>query len=634
MTNQLRHADDAELSQLVFGDDDRDEYRVTAAHVEACEECQIRLTKLATSAEFDSDVNRLLSSYPDATRLVPSREGAQRLDFLSPPSHPEMLGRLGRYEVERVIGSGGMGVVLKAFDTELNRPVAIKVLAQHLAPSGAARQRFAREAKAAAAVVHEHVVAIHNVESDSDVPFLVMQYVSGESLQARIDREGPLEAMELLRIGMQVAAGLAAAHQQGVIHRDVKPANILLENSVERVLLTDFGLARTVDDASLTYTGVVAGTPHYMSPEQASGEPTDQQTDLFSLGAVLYFTATGHPPFRAERAMGVLNRICHESHRPVWHVNNAIPDELSEIIDRLLEKRPARRFSSAAEVQAALSRLLAKWQQYGISPRRKPNKAAGRIVGAAGIAVIAGAAMVSVLGEPYSRSKSAASAPSDDAGPAEASMGFAPLFEGTSLEGFEQHGGGAKFTIEDGAIVGTAVPDTPNSFLCTKKEYGDFILEVEFKVDAQLNSGIQIRSHVFGGPTVFKARGKDGKFEATTVPAGRVHGYQVEIDPSPRAWTGGIFDEGRRGWLYSLVGAEHKAAREAFKQGEWNHCRIEARGDSIKTWVNGVPAADLKDDMTLQGRVGFQVHGVSNDGKQVRWRNIRIKELESMPDER
>jgi hypothetical protein len=277
-----------------------------------------------------------------------------------------MLGRLGRYEIEQVIGSGGMGVVLKGFDTELNRPVAIKVLAPHLAHSGAARRRFAREARAAAAVAHEHVVAIHNVESEHEVPFLVMQYVPGRSLQDRVQQEGPLAAAELLRIGVQAAAGLAAAHAQGVIHRDVKPANILLENGVERALLTDFGLARVADDASLTHSGIVAGTPHYMSPEQARGEPADARSDLFSLGAVLYFMATGHPPFRAEQAMAVLHRICHDRHRPVWEIDANIPDELSAVIDRLLEKKPSRRFAAANEVQKALACVLSRIQE----PRR------------------------------------------------------------------------------------------------------------------------------------------------------------------------------------------------------------------------------------------------------------------------
>ena len=275
------------------------------------------------------------------------------LKLLGTPNHPEMLGRLGRYDIEKIIGSGGMGVVLKAHDSELNRPIAIKLLAPHLSHVAAARERFAREGRAAAAVVHEHVVAIYNVEADGAQPFLIMQYVPGRSLQARVDDDGPLGVEEILRIGLQAAAGLAAAHAQGLVHRDVKPSNILLEDTVERAVLTDFGLARAMDDASLTQTGILAGTPHYMSPEQAMGAEIDARSDLFSLGAVLYFMAAGHPPFRAGGALAVLHRICQEKHRPVWQWNKAIPDELSEIVNRLLEKKPSRRFASADEVRLA-----------------------------------------------------------------------------------------------------------------------------------------------------------------------------------------------------------------------------------------------------------------------------------------
>lgn len=372
MKHDFTHVDDEQLQQLLLADEDSTEYRSAAAHVETCESCQQRLGDFAGPATIDATARQMLSGYPwdDLTTCrfgdmrierEPNRDA--KFDFLSPPGHPEMLGRLGRYEIEREIGSGGMGIVLKAFDTDLNRPVAVKVLARHLAHNGAARQRFAREARAAAAVVHEHVVAIHNVEAESNTPFLVMQYVAGESLQTRVDRCGPLDAKEILRIGIQTAGGLAAAHEQGVIHRDIKPANILLENGVERVLLTDFGLARTVDDASLTHTGVVAGTPHYMSPEQSNGLETDHRTDLFSLGSVLYFMATGHPPFRAERAMGILHCICHERQCPLWQAGNDVPDELSVIVDRLLEKRVVKRFDSAHAVREQLTSLLADIQQ-------------------------------------------------------------------------------------------------------------------------------------------------------------------------------------------------------------------------------------------------------------------------------
>src|SRR5205807_415076 len=185
------------------------------------------------------------------------------------------------------------------------------------------------------------------------LPYLVMSFVAGRSLQERIDAEGPLGVKEIVRIGMQAASGLAAAHAQGLVHRDVKPANILLENGVERVRLTDFGLARAVDDASLTQSGVIAGTPPYMSPEQAQGEAVDHRTDLFSLGSTLYAMCTGHAPFRADSAMAVLRRVCDEQPRPVRAVNPDVPGWLADIIGKLHAKEPAQRFQTAAEVPVA-----------------------------------------------------------------------------------------------------------------------------------------------------------------------------------------------------------------------------------------------------------------------------------------
>jgi eukaryotic-like serine/threonine-protein kinase len=404
MSNQKNECDDSKLGILLSDDERSDEFRKLSAHLESCSHCQNRLTVLAADHEVWDDVSSLLSGYEGTDEFVVGNSSSSLvsdldLGFLSPPSHPEMLGRIGRYEIEKVIGSGGMGVVLKGHDTELNRPVAIKVLAPFLAHSGAARQRFAREGRAAAAVVHEHVVAIHNVETDAEMPFLVMQYVPGQSLQTRVDAHGPLEAKEILRIGIQAAAGLSAAHEQGVVHRDVKPSNILLENDVERALLTDFGLARAVDDATVTRTGVVTGTPHYMSPEQASGEATDNRSDLFSLGALMYFMATGHPPFRAERALAVLNRICNDRHRPVWEINPDIPDELSDIIDRLLEKKPARRFANAEQTHDALLKLLENLQQPGAARRRSRFRRwfrNHRRQFAIGVTAIAGVAVVAL----------------------------------------------------------------------------------------------------------------------------------------------------------------------------------------------------------------------------------------------
>jgi hypothetical protein len=200
--------------------------------------------------------------------------------------------------------------------------------------------------------------------------------------------------------------------------------------------------------------------------------------------------------------------------------------------------------------------------------------------------------------------------------------GWRKLFNGKDLDGWVQKGGKAQYKVEDGQIVGTTVPNTGNSFLCTKRDYSDFILELEFKVQAPLNSGVQVRSQCFGDDRTVELGGK--KY---TIPAGRVHGYQVEIDPSARAWTGGIYDEGRRGWLQDLK--ENEKARKAFKAGEWNRFRVECRGDSIKTWLNSVPAADLKDSATPSGFIALQVHGVGKreDALEVRFRDLRIKEL-------
>ncbi len=202
--------------------------------------------------------------------------------------------------------------------------------------------------------------------------------------------------------------------------------------------------------------------------------------------------------------------------------------------------------------------------------------------------------------------------------------GFVKLFDGKTLDGWEQHSGTAEYRVEDGAVVGKTVANTGNSFLCTKKKYGDFILEFEFKVAPNMNSGVQFRSELYDKETTVEIGGKPKKF-----PADRVFGYQFEIDPSPRSYTGGVYDEGRRGWLQDLK--DNEAARKAFKNGEWNAARIECRGDSIKTFVNGVQAADLKDDMTKEGFIALQVHGIGKNaekvGEEVRWRNIRIKEL-------
>jgi len=199
-----------------------------------------------------------VKSGPDGVCSDASENEEVPLDFLAPSDRSDSLGRLGHYEILEVLGQGGMGLVLRALDAKLNRVVAVKTLAPQLAANATARRRFLREARAAAAITHPHVVMIHAVDDEHNTPFLVMECVDGKTLRQKIEQEGALKLVEILRIGIQVAQGLAAAHEQGLIHRDVKPSNILLENSIERVKITDFGLARAVDDFSITRTGEVS----------------------------------------------------------------------------------------------------------------------------------------------------------------------------------------------------------------------------------------------------------------------------------------------------------------------------------------------------------------------------------------
>jgi len=277
------------------------------------------------------------------------------LGFLEPARRPGALGRLGHYEVLEVLGRGAFGVVFRAFDEVLHRVVAVKCLAPELAVTSPARKRFLREARAAAGVRHDNVVQVHAIE-EQPLPYLVMEFVPGQSLQGVLDKSGPLDVEEVVRIGIQLANGLAAAHDQGLVHRDVKPANVLVAPGTEgRVKLTDFGLARAADDASLTRSGVIPGTPLYMAPEQARGEAVDARSDLFSLGSVLYALLTGHPPFRAGTTYAVLRRVAEDTPRPIRDAIPEVPDWLCAVVEKLLAKDPADRFQTGREVAEALA---------------------------------------------------------------------------------------------------------------------------------------------------------------------------------------------------------------------------------------------------------------------------------------
>jgi putative intracellular protease/amidase len=365
------------------------------AHLDHCRGCQRELELLAAggegllraareasqdSAELDPTLDyvlaRLLDAVPRTGAESPrSGDTIDQYAFLDPPAAPGHLGRLGHYAILAVIGRGGMGVVFRAFDERLHRVVAVKALAPRLAASVTARDRFVREARAVAAVRGDHVVAIHAVEEAADHPYLVREYVAGESLETLL-RGGPLPLTEVVRVGMETALGLATAHARGVVHRDIKPANVLVEPG-GRVKITDFGLACAVDETE----GVAAGTPEYMAPEQARGEPVDHRADLFSLGSLLHALAAGRPPLGGDTAE-IVGQLRAGRTGLVRGAGAPMPSWLAAVIDRLRAPDPADRFESAAEV-AELLRDRLRRMQVGGSARTRRRMLAALVLGAA-----------------------------------------------------------------------------------------------------------------------------------------------------------------------------------------------------------------------------------------------------------
>lgn len=321
-----------------------------------------------------------------ALATAPASPDGSVLALLRRSDRAASLGRLGRYEAEAIIGRGSCGVVLLAEDEKLTRHVAIKTMTPELASVETARLRFLREASAAARIQHENVARVFDVQ-EWPLPYFVMEYVGGETLQAYVDRVGPLDAEEVLRIGMQIAAGLAAAHEQGLVHRDVKPCNILLARDTGCVKLVDFGIARIADDASLTYPGMIAGTPRYMSPEQVQSRPIDARSDLFSLGSVLYFMRTGVPPFDASTSIAAMRSVVEDVPPALRIVAPGTPERLSAIVARSLEKDPSARFQTAERVREALADCLARLERGEIDATPAPAVRPATML--AGIAIVA-----------------------------------------------------------------------------------------------------------------------------------------------------------------------------------------------------------------------------------------------------
>jgi serine/threonine protein kinase len=327
----------------------------TSAAIDQLRERLLGLRLLVATAAFpDTDPSGLdATPSPGDSRKV--EEDARAL--LRPAQGADETGRLGPYRVLCVLGAGGMGVVFEAEDPQLQRNVALKAMRPDLATNGDARQRFLREAQRMATLTHDHVLAIHHVGEDHGVPFLAMPLLQGESLEDRLRREGQLPVAEVLRIGRETALGLSAAHERGVIHRDVKPANLWLEASSGRVKILDFGLARLAEgDADLTGSGVIVGTPSYLAPEQAEGA-VDPRADLFSLGCVLYRMVTGRLAFPGKTRLAALRAVATLNPIPPRQINPETPEALSRLIEQLLSKDRADRPASASVVAQALKEI-------------------------------------------------------------------------------------------------------------------------------------------------------------------------------------------------------------------------------------------------------------------------------------
>jgi WD40 repeat protein len=317
-----------------------------------------RLRTLTESPTFNTDTTSITvaQAVSGAARDPDRTEAEDFRDCLLPAQEAGEIGRLGPYRVLKVLGVGGMGVVFQAEDPQLQRFIALKVMRSRLASNASSRERFLREARAAAKIEHDHIVAVYHVGEDHGIPYLAMPLLQGETLEGRLERENVLPITEVLRIGREAAAGLAAAHARGMVHRDIKPSNIWLEAGSGRVKILDFGLTRLAqDNVQLTQAGYILGTPSYMAPEQVKHSGSvDGRCDLYSLGVVLYRMTTGRLPFVQNDLMALLSAVASEMPMSPRSLNPAVPPELDALIVRLLAKKPADRPASAEDVVQSL----------------------------------------------------------------------------------------------------------------------------------------------------------------------------------------------------------------------------------------------------------------------------------------
>ena len=576
---------------------------------------------------------------PDATTLLSSEPASMTshhadaddeipLGYLQPSSKTGSSGRLAHYEILEVVGRGAFGTVLRAFDEKLQRVVAIKVMAPEIAATSPARRRFLREAQASAAIRHEHVVSVYAVE-ESPIPYLVMEYIPGLTLQHRLDENGPLDVNTVLRLGRQIAEGLAAAHAQDLIHRDIKPGNILLETGVQdRVKITDFGLARAADDASLTQSGMIAGTPMYMAPEQALGHKLDQRADLFSFGSVLYQMISGRAPFRASSMLAVLKRVTEDTPRPIREIIPETPQWLCDIITKLHAKNPDDRYQSAKEIADVLANCEAQLKSqaglkdFSLIPRTKTQPVGWWkwIASAALLLLISVLTLSEMTGATHLlRSRDIAqSKPDRDPVPDPVALteqpqtesGWVQLFNGKDLTGWKLlPGNSGDWKVRDGILQGS----TSQSHLFSQRDdYANFHLRAEVKVNLGGDSGIMFR-------TPFKLmQGIPGNY-------GIPDCYEVELNENPSfSWRTGRISRSLGDAppvVLGLVSDDSLAQPD-----EWFTIEIIATDNHFVAKINGLEVANCNDLLSKHttGHLALQVWHANT---LVQFRKIEIKEL-------
>ena len=551
-----------------------------------------------------------------------------QLPQLRPPLVPGDLGAFGRHRVIRLLGRGGMGVVYEAVDTALGRPVALKLMLPVLAASPTGRERFLREARAAAAIRHDNVVHVYQVGEDEGTPFLTMELLRGDQLGHLIGSGLPIT--DVVSIGREVALGLAAAHEIGVVHRDVKPANIWIESPTGRVRLLDFGLAHlggeasvaarfgTLGAADLTQAGEIVGTPTYMSPEQVDGAPIDFRTDLFSLGAVLYQMITGHVPFAGRSIAECAGAIRTGACAPVNEVVPTTPPALARLVHSLLAPGPADRPRSA---DAVAEELLAIGTQLLIStgsaavpvpvPRspavvsephfdfteraepvrhRRVRPPALLLLGA--VAVLVGTLLLIGVVQRVKKARQQQPEPIAEGPnptppappPIPLPKGFVPLFNGRDLSGLGQPIGGRSdaWSVANGVLVGAPKPNFTVQGFLTDSDYSDFELRLDYRWASP------------GGHTLLLLRANYDKDKY-----GKALAISIADDEGYPAVHGKPIAEGFQ--TGAVLGVTFKQPAANKPLGEWNNLRVVARRHRIEIELNGtkMPTADLDEKLEL-----------------------------------